>query len=228
MNDSRKPRILAIDTSGSFCSVALGKEGGRIFHRTTEGAGDHFERLTSLVAGVCADADCSIGDLTEVRIGLGPGSFTGLRIGMSFAKGLVVATRAALRGVSSFVGAAHAFLPRADGVSEVAVVADARREEIFLQRFALADGEVRALGEAVIAPTGEIQAWALGAGRRVITPSRGFTIASVDMEEEPGISQGILRVECPDEAFSMERVALLEPDYLRAVSAKSIEERLRG
>ena len=128
-----RPVSLAIDTSGSFCSVALRRVDGAVFHRASEGAGDHFERLSALVSELCAESGVALADVAEVVIGSGPGSFTGLRIGFSFAKGLAVARRLPIIGVSSFFGAAASLVGEFSG--DVLVVADARRDEVFAGAF---------------------------------------------------------------------------------------------
>ena len=65
---------LAVDTSGSFCSVALERADGVVFHAESEGNGDHFEQLPPLVESVGAQASVRLVDLAQVVIGLGPGS----------------------------------------------------------------------------------------------------------------------------------------------------------
>jgi hypothetical protein len=94
--------LLAIDTSGSFCSIALRRGDGVTVERASSGEGDHFERLPDLVAETLRVGQLSACDLSAIVVGLGPGSFTGLRIGLSYAKGLATAARVPLLGVSSF------------------------------------------------------------------------------------------------------------------------------
>jgi tRNA threonylcarbamoyladenosine biosynthesis protein TsaB len=223
--------VLALDTSGSFCSVAVRAVSGVVYHRASLGAGDHFERLPGLVEEVLLLAECRATDLAQVRIGVGPGSFTGLRIGMSFAKGLCAAIQAPLFAVSSFDGVAWgAAVQRgfADGISAL-VCADARRDEVFAAEYKAQGGEVIRLGEACIKPLSFVGEWrGVNPDGVVLTPLTNFAVAGNAVIEVQQIAQGLLCVESASgQEFAWESLALIEPNYLRAVAARSIAERLQ-
>jgi tRNA threonylcarbamoyl adenosine modification protein YeaZ len=129
-------RTLSIDTSGSYCSVALCDAAGEVLaSNTSSGDGDHFEQLPGLVSQTAADAKVELQELTEIRIGVGPGSFTGIRIGMSFAKGLAWSLNVPLIGCSSFESLARSVGKNASDLQisggGIAVVAYAGRGELF-------------------------------------------------------------------------------------------------
>jgi tRNA threonylcarbamoyladenosine biosynthesis protein TsaB len=222
--------VLAIDTSGSFCSIALSVGRGAILHRESSGDGDHFEQLPSMVAALLEQAGIQSSELSEIRIGTGPGSFTGLRIGMSFAKGLAVAVEVPLAGVSSFDGVAwfssleHQLSP---GV-EIAVVSDARRDEVFIATYALGpSGALQRLAPCIVS-VAELEKWQeANPGGLVVTPLLNFTPVGVsNVRQVSRVAEGLLAVEPVERhRFSLEGVALLEPNYIRAVAAKSIAER---
>lgn len=220
--------MLALDTSGSFCSVAARSNDGVIAHRVSSGEGDHFEQLPSLVRAVCGELALSVGELTEVRVGLGPGSFTGLRIGMSFAKGLAVATNAAIRGLSSFLGAAMSPGLVDQDNTKFLVIADARRNEAFLGQYEVIEGVVRERARPTIVAVDQVTRWGSEEKGKVFTPGRSFAVEGVAIQEVPTIALGLLAIEGEVKPFSIEEIGLLEPQYLRAVSAKSIEERRGG
>jgi len=221
--------ILAIDTSGSFCSVALCVEGGDVFERASEGAGDHFEQLPQLVRAVCDEARISLSSLREIRVGAGPGSFTGLRIGMSYAKGLSVGVHAPLIAVSSFYGAALRVASRAPEARSILVVSDARRDEVFLGQFEVRDGDCEELARASIVSREQLlQLVGASPYSWVVSTLKGFAIEGVPLREEPLIASGLLLAEPMKTPFSVGEVALVEPNYLRGVSAKTIEERKAG
>lgn len=90
---------LAIETSTPLCGVALGK-GGRVALRRQR-VTTHSEKLLSLIAEVLDELGCTPKDLKGVLCGAGPGSFTGLRIGLATAKGLCFALSIPLTLVSS-------------------------------------------------------------------------------------------------------------------------------
>ncbi len=216
---------LAIDTSGSFCSVALQRADGVVFHAESEGNGDHFERLPPLVESVCNQAQVRLLDLAQVVIGVGPGSFTGLRIGMSFAKGVACAGKVPLVGVSSFLGIAkrRAMIEEANGL--FLVVSDARRREVFMSEYQLVKGDVVQTQAPTIAAEVTVSEWTDRTGGVVVAPLREWAVPGVNLVIESRISEGLLVVDQPGEGFSWQAVSLLEPEYLRGVSAKSIAER---
>lgn len=222
--------ILALDTSGSFCSVALRTAQGTVVHKESDGAGDHFERLPGLVRDVMLEAAVTTSELGELRVGLGPGSFTGLRIGMSFAKGLSVAARVPLRGVSSFEGIAWTVCnqSRNSDKLDILVVSDARRDEVFLCSYRFESMRLLQGPEPSIVPVSSVHEWCQARPEGVVaTPLREHGLEALDrIEVVPRIAEGLLAVECPRvEPFMLQDVAVLEPRYLRAVAAKSIAER---
>jgi tRNA threonylcarbamoyladenosine biosynthesis protein TsaB len=221
--------ILALDTSGSYCSVAVRSETGACESLYSKGAGDHFEQLQNLVSRVCELGQVRIGELSSIKVGVGPGSFTGLRIGMSFAKGVSVANRIPLVGVSSLRGiAAIAYHKGYVGSGGLAVIADARRNEVFMATYR-ADGDgIHEELQPVIVPVARLVEWYQQSPERLVVSSmRNLEIPLLsECRVEPDIALGLLRgADVRDAKYSVEQVASLEPEYLRAVAAKSIQER---
>jgi tRNA threonylcarbamoyladenosine biosynthesis protein TsaB len=117
-------RVLAIDTSTLTASVAVVVD-GVVVAASEARTGAHSERLMPLVAEVTGRAGVAPRSLDAVAVGAGPGSFTGLRIGMATAKGIAFAAGVPLWLVSSLAALAH-------GVPGLAVGAlDARRGEVY-------------------------------------------------------------------------------------------------
>jgi tRNA threonylcarbamoyladenosine biosynthesis protein TsaB len=121
--------VLGIDTCLGACSAAV-LEGDRLLAATAEPMWrGHQERLASLVAETMAEAGVAFDELNRVGATVGPGSFTGLRVGVAFAKGLSVALGVPAVGV----GALDAFAAGVPGAA--LVVADARRGQVYWQAF---------------------------------------------------------------------------------------------
>jgi tRNA threonylcarbamoyl adenosine modification protein YeaZ len=222
--------ILALDTSGSYCSVALHTSEGAVVHEESDGAGDHFERLPGLVDAVLSKADVVASELGELRIGVGPGSFTGLRIGMSFAKGFSVSARVPLRGVSSFEGIAWSVCSQWQDrdALDILVISDARRGEVFLCSYRYESKKLLQGNPTAITPVSFVAEWRQGRSDGVVVTSlREHDLQGVGaIKVVPRIAEGLLKVECPQgQVFELHEIALLEPAYLRAVAAKSIAER---
>jgi len=125
---------LAIDTATDIASVAIGTPGGGRSPqaaRSIRGARQHAAGLLALIQQVLADAGATLQDVTEIVVGDGPGSFTGLRIGWAAAKGLAHEHELPLVAVPSLLGAAHAAseLERESGA--IAACYDALRGQVF-------------------------------------------------------------------------------------------------
>jgi len=133
--------ILAIDTSTPVASVAITSgtlAGGSVWAVFSwRGAVSHSSRLLTVAEIVMAEAKISFEQLAGFAVGLGPGSFTGLRIAMATAKGLATATGLPLYGVSSLDVLAAAVASE----RQVCAVLDARKQEIYAGRYRLVPGQ---------------------------------------------------------------------------------------
>jgi tRNA threonylcarbamoyladenosine biosynthesis protein TsaB len=136
----RLMRVLAIDTSTLTGSVALLEEGAVVAEALATVRANHSESLLPMLDVTLSRAGRSMRDVDLVAVGLGPGSFTGVRIGMSIAKGLRVATGVRVAGVESL----DAVIAQALGVRGfLAAVIDARRDEVFAKLVRVGDGASR-------------------------------------------------------------------------------------
>ncbi len=118
--------VLALDTSSNFLAVSLVSEGGAVFDVKASSV-THGKLLTSLVLFLKERMGDAFENIELVSIGVGPGSFTGVRVGVSFGIGLAIGLGIPAVGVSSLM--ARAFSLPMDGVVVSGV--DGRREEIF-------------------------------------------------------------------------------------------------
>jgi len=139
-------RILAVDTCLPACSVAVLDDEdvkARAFEPMLRG---HQERLAPMVQEAMAASGLSFPDLDRIVVTLGPGSFTGLRVGLSFAKGLGLALNLPVVGVNALEALAFGTSGRA-----IAIV-DARRGQAYWQAFengaSLGGPKITAVGEA--------------------------------------------------------------------------------
>src|SRR5260370_10933533 len=90
--------VLGIDTGGPRADLAL-IVGGRVLAEVSHSVASHGAELPEAVAGLLGRAGLAAAELKAIAIGIGPGSFTGLRVGLSYAKGLKLATGCALLGI---------------------------------------------------------------------------------------------------------------------------------
>ncbi|MGE5564545.1 MAG: tRNA (adenosine(37)-N6)-threonylcarbamoyltransferase complex dimerization subunit type 1 TsaB [Parcubacteria group bacterium] len=139
-------RILAVDTCLPACSAAV-IDGNAILAAASEPmVKGHQERLATMVREVTQHAGVGFADLDRIAVTVGPGSFTGLRVGVAFAKGLASALGVPCVGV----GTLEALAAEEPGVA--AAVVDAKRGQVYLQVFedgrALTEPEALPLDEA--------------------------------------------------------------------------------
>ncbi|WP_319409665.1 tRNA (adenosine(37)-N6)-threonylcarbamoyltransferase complex dimerization subunit type 1 TsaB [uncultured Desulfosarcina sp.] len=131
--------LLAVDTSTASCSVAL-FNGDRLLEEAVYTAGKtHSRHLMSMIRNVLENCRCDPADIGGIAVTRGPGTFTGLRIGISTVKGLAVATGAPVVGISSMAALAFPF-----SLQDCPVVAmiDARRGEVYYAQFCGVTGGV--------------------------------------------------------------------------------------
>ena len=141
--------ILAFDCSGKSVSAAVydEKSGKPLAARFSEGGGPHSVTLMPLVDAVLKEADVSVKDLSFAAVTVGPGSFTGVRIGVSLAKGLLLPYNIPVKAVSSLEAAAESV--KEDGV--VLALSDARRERFYFAFFERRGGVLSRLSEDAVA-----------------------------------------------------------------------------
>lgn len=125
--------LLALDTSFGPVSAALLTADGEVIghHSADNAAGQQAEMLPPLVASLFREYSASFEELARVVVSTGPGAFTGVRVGIAFAKGLQIATGAETVGISSLDCLAEQARLQYPG-SRIAVMVDARRSEIYV------------------------------------------------------------------------------------------------
>ena len=99
-------KILAVDTATEACSAAL-LVGDKVFSRWEEAPRDHTRKILPMVQAVLEDAGISLSDLDAIAFGRGPGSFTGVRIGIGVAQGLAFGAGVPLIGISTLAAMAQ-------------------------------------------------------------------------------------------------------------------------
>jgi tRNA threonylcarbamoyladenosine biosynthesis protein TsaB len=136
----RGTRILAIDTATWTCAVALVRDGRVLAERAERSQSSHAGTLPRLVEEVLAAAGERPEPGDAVAVSIGPGSFTGLRIALSFAKGLAFAGGLRLVGVPTLDALAVGALP---WEGRLCAALDARKQEIYAALYERDGGIVR-------------------------------------------------------------------------------------
>jgi tRNA threonylcarbamoyladenosine biosynthesis protein TsaB len=219
--------LLAIDTSTTSCSVALFRGDHPLAEAVFTGGKTHSRHLLSMVHRILGEGGCKISDIDGIAVTRGPGTFTGLRIGISTVKGIAAAIQVPVVGVSSL--AALAFPLRLLDDPVVAMI-DARRGEVYLAQYRGGSGSIEAVASvAVCAPEAAAaslpeDAILVGSGAtlyRDIFASRCPKIRFADREQHVirASSVGMLAMA----RFSdqdVDSIASLIPDYIRKSDAQ--------
>lgn len=159
--------VLAIDTALEACSAAILDGDLVLASRSEPMPRGHQERLAALVRELMAQGGADFAALASIAVTVGPGSFTGLRVGMAFAKGLGFALGIPVVGV----GTLEALAASEAGVGGVNVgVIDARRDQVYVQPFASAGPLADPEAMEVEAAASMLISIAAGRGLRLIGP----------------------------------------------------------
>ena len=128
-------RVLAIDTALEACSAAvLDTEQGVLAAASLPMARGHAEALMPLIAKVMGEASTAFAELDRVAVTTGPGSFTGLRVGISAARGIALASGKPAFGLTTLAAFAAPYIAGDDSIALVVAI-DARHEHVYLQVF---------------------------------------------------------------------------------------------
>jgi tRNA threonylcarbamoyladenosine biosynthesis protein TsaB len=140
-------RLLAIDTATEFCNVGLAADGTLLAELSLRHGQTHAKHLLQGIQTVLAQAEVGISAIDGLAVTRGPGSFTGLRIGLSTAKGMALALGIPITGVSSLAVLAHQ-AQTTEGL--ICPMIDARRKEVYWALYRrTASGLAPVLGEQV-------------------------------------------------------------------------------
>ncbi|WP_296702937.1 tRNA (adenosine(37)-N6)-threonylcarbamoyltransferase complex dimerization subunit type 1 TsaB [Algoriphagus sp.] len=145
--------ILSLETSTPVCSVAIHDHGSLLGVKEVNIPGAHSERLIGLIDDLLNTCKCKSEDLAAIAVSEGPGSYTGLRIGVSTAKGLAFALSIPLIGVSTLKALARGARSIAGADSKIIAMLDARRMEVYREVFDYQMNSVAFLDSEVIEAT---------------------------------------------------------------------------
>ena len=173
--------MLAVDTTTEACSVAL-QSGEELIARFAEVGRSHAQQILSMVDAVLAEAQCSLSMLDGLAAGVGPGSFTGVRISVAVAQGL--AFGADLRVVPISTLEALAFQAVHRGAPQALACLDARMGEVYWGCFATDHARGLApLGASLVGPPDSVRPRTAGEYQGI---GRGFS-AHPQLAALPGI-----------------------------------------
>ncbi|MEI2730675.1 MAG: tRNA (adenosine(37)-N6)-threonylcarbamoyltransferase complex dimerization subunit type 1 TsaB [Dermatophilaceae bacterium] len=213
--------LLALDTSTSAVTVAL-HDGSRVLaEATTVDPRAHVERLAPNIRAVLSAAGARPGEVTDVVAGVGPGPFTGLRVGLVTARVFAFAVGATLRGVGSLDALAAGIAPMP---AELLVASDARRKEVYWARYAGTGPSVTRVDGPAVAKPADLP---LGL-RELPTAGRGPVlypdlfprpVAPLDVSAATLATLAVARLAAGDPLDAIEPLYLRRPDAAPSATA---------
>ena len=216
-------KILGIDTTMAACSAAVidtdvSQPLSAVFTAMERG---HAEALAPMVAQVMKSAGLDFSQIDRIAVTTGPGTFTGVRIGLAFARGIGLARGIPVIGIDSL----SAIAANEPAPSRLLVVSDARNDEIYAARF---DAE----HNQIVAPhvtTARIAAAELQPGTLILGTAAQAILAARGRDDLSSSSAGHLPVAARFAALAARMVpgAIPSPRYLRAPDAKPQQTSLR-
>ena len=216
-------RVLAIDTALAACSAAVldTRHVAVVASETLTMTRGHAEAVMPLIARVMDLADVDFANIDRIAVTVGPGSFTGLRVGISAARGIALAAGKPAVGLSTLAGFAAPHIAENDN-SMVVVAIDARHEHVYLQVFGPGGNTVVS---PRIAPLQEAVRAALSGPARIVGSGAELIAAQWPKDEPPPVL--IEQLGAPDigwiarlGAAAAEGHGPPKPLYLRAPDAQ--------
>ncbi|MCR6629625.1 MAG: tRNA (adenosine(37)-N6)-threonylcarbamoyltransferase complex dimerization subunit type 1 TsaB [Magnetospirillum sp.] len=211
--------VLALDSATSACSAALWQDGTLLAHRFAAMERGQSEVLVPMVAEVMEAAGCAFDQLDLLAVTVGPGAFTGIRIGLATARALALAAGKPLAGIATPEVVAAA-VPEAERQGRtVLVVLESRREELWVQAFSPALeplGEIRALTPAQIAAAATGPVVLAGDACPLVAPLlSGAALAGATLASSAGAPDARLLAPLAARRWAVGTALAPEPLYLR-------------
>jgi len=214
------PLILSLETATTNCSVALASDGKVVASRSINSGYSHSEKINVFIQEVIAQAGVTLKDLQAVAVSSGPGSYTGLRIGISTAKGLCYALDIPLIAVNTLDAMAQGFNAGKDEL--IVPMIDARRMEVYS---AVYDSEKKRVSEIEAIVVDNQYYSNFRSEKKLVLAGDGADKCQALFQNESSIiiqtsfvPQAEFMAELAEQKFQnsdIENVALFEPFYLK-------------
>lgn len=212
--------LLGLDTALSACSVAVTRDGEVLAAASEPMLRGHQERLAPMVQAAMTAAGVPFAAVDRVGVTVGPGSFTGLRVGIAAARGFALATNKPAIGLTTLAAFAAPLIAEDDTLPVVAAI-DARHEHVYLQVFGpggrtLVPPRVASLRDALRAATTSRGARLVGTGASLLAaawPTSERPPRSVEQRGAPDIDWiAQLGAAAPEDAGPPKPLYLKPPD----------------
>ena len=177
--------ILGIDTSSMVASMALLSEEKLIAEYSVNNKKTHSEKMMGVLERLFEDSGILLRDIDAIAVSRGPGSFTGIRIGMATVQGMAHAAGIPMIGVNTLDGLAQNLL-YGDGL--ICPIIDAQRGDVYASLYRFEEGELIRLWDYEIADAGELCERLSSLGEKVRILGDGVPVLKRVMKDSSGIS----------------------------------------
>jgi tRNA threonylcarbamoyladenosine biosynthesis protein TsaB len=227
--------LLGLDTATPRVTVGIGSGGSLLGEVRLTGGRRHAEQLAPAIRYLCDELGIDLGQLSGIAIGLGPGLFTGLRVGVTTAKVMGEALRVPVVGVPSLDLLAY---PLRHTNRLVVPVLDARRREVFHARYRAVPGGVQRVSGYEVGPASDLIAELEASGEEVLLAGDGVDAYAAQFEsleraeyagpafESPGAAALVELATARFEREEFEAPRDIHPLYLRRSDAEIEWERM--
>ena len=232
------PTILYIETATDVCSVALSRGAEVIGLKEEAGGNNHAKNLLPFVDEVLKQGGCTVSDLNGVAVSVGPGSYTGLRIGVSTAKGIAYTAGIPVMAVGTLEsiaqGARESWTDASTEPLQIVPMLDARRMEVFTTRYSFDMQSLEEVSAKIVDENtfsellSEHKVLFCGNGmpkcREILSANPNAFFAEVPVSAKNMLPAALRKWQNSD----FENVAYFEPFYLKEyVAAKPVVKGLR-
>lgn len=204
--------VLAIETSGTVCSVAV------VFSDTMYAVSDlrirhaHAEQILLMTDDVLRNAKVTLDDLSAIAVSIGPGSFTGLRIGLSAAKGLAMGSQLPIIPVPTFETAALQITKRVPALNRFVYYSKVNSDELYIAEFSVVENRCTFVQPLQIIPQHQLGTFApevpiFG------EPLKLFSAEFIRHDEASALFTGIWALEHQEQ--KVDDFDFLEPMYIK-------------
>ncbi|MEK7748723.1 MAG: tRNA (adenosine(37)-N6)-threonylcarbamoyltransferase complex dimerization subunit type 1 TsaB [Bacteroidota bacterium] len=171
--------ILGIETSTTVCSVGLSGDENQAIERSMVESRIHYEKLQTLIQAVLKEAGARVGDIDAVAISIGPGSFTGLRVGLSTAKGLCFSIEKRLLAIPSFEAIATAAARSYPLYERFFIALDAKQSDFYTGSFRNYSGLIETETDVAVRPSKSIGQEMRDDGKTLVLTDTPLMVAEV-------------------------------------------------
>lgn len=210
------PTILALDTATEACSVALLHQGNITFEDELSPR-THTQRILPMVDGLLKNANLSIKEVDYLAFGRGPGSFTGVRVGVGVAQGLALGAELKVVPISNLTTMAEQAYQEL-GATEVIALIDARMNEVYFSQLVRTEnGWIEKVKERVCSPEGALVQFQLDTDKITVV---GTGWAAYPQFAEQNLPLAISEITLPSAKYML---ALAEQEIAKG-NVKSVDE----